>query len=163
MQEIYIRRCEASDAEAIKKIYECPQAYAGTLQLPFPSVDTWEKRLSSLHQEWYSLVAEIDGEVVGQLGLDANQRPRRKHVAYVGIGVKDSYQGQGVGSKLLAAALDLADNWLNISRIELTVFIDNDAAIALYKKHGFVIEGEAAKYAFRNGEYMNAYHMARLR
>ncbi|WP_346658261.1 hypothetical protein [Endozoicomonas sp. 4G] len=47
--------------------------------------------------------------------------------------------------------------------MELTVYIDNQAAIGLYKKFGFVIEGESVMYAFRNGEYVSAYHMARLK
>jgi len=55
--------------------------------------------------------------------------------------------GQGVGKKLLSAVLDLADN---------------EAAISLYKKHGFTIEGEAQDYAFRNGKFVNAYYMSRL-
>ncbi|MQR01526.1 GNAT family N-acetyltransferase [Glaciimonas soli] len=163
MQEIHIRHSEAEDIEAIKDIYACPKAMAGTLQLPFPTLKKWQKQLSELPVGVYSLVAVIDNIIVGQLGLEANQRPRRKHVASFGIAVKDAYQGQGVGSKLLAAAIDLADNWLNITRIELTVFTDNAAAIATYKKHGFIIEGESAQYAFRNGEFVSVYHMARLR
>ena len=59
--------------------------------------------------------------------------------------------------------LDLADNWLNIRRIELTVYSDNEAAVALYKKMGFVIEGEGKDFAFRNGRYVDAYYMARIR
>jgi len=45
----------------------------------------------------------------------------------------------------------------------MTVYVDNESAIALYKKHGFGIEGESAAYAFRNGRYVNAYHMAKMR
>lgn len=63
---------------------------------------------------------------------------------------------------MLSAAVDLADNWLNLKRLELTVYVDNDPAINLYKKFGFIIEGESALYAFRNGEYVSVYHMARL-
>ncbi len=41
----------------------------------------------------------------------------------------------------MAAALDLADNWLNLSRVGLTVYVDNSAAVTLYKRFGFEIEG----------------------
>ncbi len=77
--------------------------------------------------------------------------------------VDASHHGRGIGSRLLAAAIDLAENWLNVTRIELTVFVDNRAAIALYEKHGFRIEGESAEYALRDGAYAAVYHMARLR
>jgi putative acetyltransferase len=59
--------------------------------------------------------------------------------------------------------LDLADNWLDLTRIELSVYTDNAAGIVLYEKFGFEIEGTHRRYAFRNGEYVDAYSMARVR
>ncbi|MBP0574323.1 GNAT family N-acetyltransferase, partial [Mycobacterium tuberculosis] len=72
------------------------------------------------------------------------------------------YQRRGVASALMRAMFDLADNWMNIVRLELSVFSDNAAAIALYRKHGFVIEGEAKADSFRAGRYVDTTHMARL-
>ena len=46
--------------------------------------------------------------------------------------------------------LDLADNWLNLTRIEPSVYTDNAAAVVLYEKFGFEIEGTHRRYAFRN-------------
>ena len=63
----------------------------------------------------------------------------------------------------MTAALDLADNWLQFTRIELTVYTDNAAALALYKKFGFEIEGTHKQFAFRNGTYIDSYSMARVR
>ncbi|MDT3227642.1 GNAT family N-acetyltransferase [Pseudomonas amygdali pv. morsprunorum] len=48
----------------------------------------------------------------------------------------------------------------NVKRLELTVFVDNEPAIALYKKNGFVIEGTHRKFAYRDGEYIDAFSMA---
>jgi L-phenylalanine/L-methionine N-acetyltransferase len=62
---------------------------------------------------------------------------------------------------LLRAALDLADDWLNLSRVELHVYTDNAAAIALHEKLG--IEGTHRRFALRNGRYVDAYSMARVR
>jgi len=67
-----------------------------------------------------------------------------------------------VGTALLAAAIDIADNWMGYRRLELTVYTDNAAAIALYRKFGFEIEGTHRGYAFRNGAYVDAHTMARL-
>ncbi|MBF4242980.1 GNAT family N-acetyltransferase, partial [Vibrio anguillarum] len=83
-------------------------------------------------------------------------------VGTFGMGVKDDVQCLGVGSALLKTVIDLADNWLNLKRIELTVYVDNERAINLYKKFGFEIEGESKAYAFRNGSYVDVYHMARV-
>lgn len=161
--DIEIRRSEVADALQIKEIYQGTNAYSNTLQLPHPSLDLWEKRLSNMGDNRYPYVAIIDNEIVGHIVVDVSVNPRRKHVASFGMGIKDSYSGLGVGSKLLSTIIDLADNWLNLSRIELTVYTDNHAAIGLYKKFGFVIEGESPAYAFRNGEYVSAFHMARLK
>jgi putative acetyltransferase len=60
-------------------------------------------------------------------------------------------------------SLTLCDNWLRIERIELTVFADNPSALALYRKFGFEIEGTGKKFALRNGEYVDAYYMARMK
>ncbi len=159
---VMIRRAEPSDAKAIQQIYQCKNAYMGTLQLPHPSLELWEKRVSNIPDNIYVYVAMMDGEVVGNLGFEVCSNPRRRHAASFGMGVRDDVQGKGVGSALLETVVDLADNWLNLKRIELTVYVDNQSAISLYKKFGFQIEGESAAYAFRNGEYVNAYHMARV-
>ncbi|WP_375750445.1 GNAT family N-acetyltransferase [Vibrio sp. HN007] len=161
--EIKVRRSEPSDAKAVKEIYECEQAYSGTLQLPHPSLALWESRLGNVPDEVYSYVALIDSEIVGNLGFNVCANPRRRHVGSFGMGVKDNVAGQGVGSALLKTAVDLADNWLNLKRLELTVYVDNERAINLYKKFGFEIEGQSAAYAFRNGEYVDVYHMARIK
>ncbi|EPI4799291.1 GNAT family N-acetyltransferase, partial [Vibrio cholerae] len=62
---VEVRRAEPSDAKAIKGIYECPNAYSGTLQLPLPSSDMWEKRFQNIPEHVYAYVAVVDGEVVG--------------------------------------------------------------------------------------------------
>ncbi len=161
---ITIRHAEPSDFEAIRDIMAQPRAFAGTLQLPFPSADMWKKRIAEWQPGDHILVAEIDGKIVGNLGLHlSGKAARRKHVYTLGLSVHDDHQRNGVGTALLAAAIDLADNWLQVKRLELTVYTDNAAALALYGKSGFEIEGTHKAYAFRNGAYVDAHTMARIR
>jgi len=54
-------------------------------------------------------------------------------------------------------------NWRNLTRLELEVFTDNEPAIQLYKKFGFTIEGTLARFAYRDGQYVDVYTMARFR
>jgi putative acetyltransferase len=160
---IVVRRAEAADAEALHSVHATPRAIAGTLQLPFPSVDAWKKRLADFAADDYMLVATIAGEVVGLLDLrGVSKSPRRRHAGTIGMAVRDDRQGRGVGTALMQAAIELADRWLNYQRLELTVYTDNLAAIHLYRKFGFAIEGTHAAYAFRDGLYVDAYLMARL-
>lgn len=160
---IKVRHSELSDLEAIKAIYEQEHAFSNTLQLPFQSPLLWEQRLTTFSDNHINLVALIDNQVVGQLSLQVMDRPRRKHVATLGMGVSSQHTGQGVGDQLLTSAMDLTDNWLNIRRVELEVYKNNEAAICLYQKHGFVEEGVMRDYAFTRGEYVDALMMARLR
>src|SRR5690606_30645088 len=102
------------------------------------------------------LVAEVEGRTVGHLGILTNRAPRRKHVASFGIGVHPDFQGCGVGRALMTELINLADNWLNLVRVELSVASDNAAAIALYEKFGFVTEGEARFDIFTAGRYTHS-------
>lgn len=56
----------------------------------------------------------------------------------------------------MEAALGLGENWLNLVRIELTVYPDNAAGIALHEKFGFEPEGTHRRYTFCNGAYADA-------
>ena len=161
---IEIRRVEAGDYKAVREIHAQPNAIYGTAQLPFPSEELWKERLAKLGEQNYGLVACVEGEVVGMLSLSpTSTSPRRKHAATIGMAVHDKWAAKGVGTALMKAAVDLADKWLNITRLELTVYADNEAAVRLYKKFGFAIEGTHSKHTFRDGAYADAYTMARVR
>ena len=162
--EITVRHAEPKDYEAMHSIMSGPRASAGTLQLPLQSAEAWRKRLAEPPDGLFLLVACVEGEVVGNLGIETSpNRPRIRHAGGIGMAVRDDWQGRGVGTELMRAALDLADNWLNLSRLELTVYTDNAAGIALYEKFGFEREGTHRRYAFRDGGYVDAYSMARIR
>jgi putative acetyltransferase len=162
---ITVRRTEPGDYEALQRIFESPSVVWGTLQLPFPSGEQWRKRLAEPPEGLFSLVACVENnEVVGHLGLSTfPNRPRRRHVGQIGMAVRDDWQGKGVGTALMQAAIDLADKWLNLARLELEVYHDNAPAIRLYEKFGFSIEGRLVDFAFRDGQYVDTYIMARLR
>ena len=162
--KITVRRAEPGDYEAVAKIFSGPRAVSGTLQLPFPSVEMWRKRLAEPPEGFFGLLACMENEVIGQLGLHTLlNNPRRRHVGQIGMAVHDDWQGHGAGTALMQAAVDLADKWLDLSRLELEVYTDNEPAIRLYKKFGFTIEGTLIRFAYRDGLYVDAYCMARLR
>lgn len=160
---LQIRAVEPDDYECLREIYSQRNAYYYTLGMPFQSADFWRKRLATPSHDGRSLLAEIDGRPVGSIGLFVERNPRRRHVANIGMGVHDEFVGRGIGESLVLAALDLADNWLNIQRVELTVFVDNERAIRLYERTGFQAEGTHRAYAFRDGDMVDVISMARLR
>ena len=162
MSAIEIRRSCDRDLDQICQIYGEPSNVAATLQLPFPSPDTWHKHLGSLPEGAFSLVACRGEEILGQAGVELRKNVRRRHAATLGMAVKTSARRQGVGSALLVAAIELAERWLAVRRLELEVYTDNEPAIALYKKFGFSVEGTLRQYAFRDGQFVDVHVMARL-
>ena len=164
MPEVTIRAFEMNDWEDVAELFLAPNCQRGTLQMPYQSRDDIKKKLENPPANLHRLVAVVNEsqKVVGMLGLHLNDR-RRIHVGSIGMFVHDDYQNQGIGSRLMEAMLDLADNWLNLKRIELTVFTDNERAIHMYQKYSFVIEGTHKQYAMREGVYVDAHSMARLK
>jgi len=162
MTTIRVRAQEPRDIEALAEILESPLVLVETAQVPYRSIDWWRERLAS-GAEVHRLVAEREGQVVGSVVLHTEVSPRRRHVGALAIMVREGVQGQGVGTALMAALVDLADNWLGVRRVELQVYADNARAVRLYEKFGFAIEGTARAFALRDGVYADAYLMARVR
>jgi len=164
VENFLIRRVEPEDFRGLQRIHEQPRAVWGTLQLPYPSAQAWRQRLERQVGGHYGLVACARDNIVGSLSLSVPERsPRRAHVGEIGLAVHDQWQARGIGTALVKAALELADRWLNLRRLELTAYVDNEPAIRLYKKFGFEIEGLLRRHSFRDGAYVDAYALARVR
>jgi L-phenylalanine/L-methionine N-acetyltransferase len=157
-----IRATRIDDDQALTALFNLPKYRAGTSRPPYQRADQTRKWIESLNATALNIVAVLDGEIVGQAGLERRAGPRT-HAAELGIGVHDDHHGKGVGTALLREIVEAADNWLAIGRIELTVFADNAPAIRLYEKFGFESEGIRKAFAFRAGRYADVIAMARLR
>jgi ribosomal protein S18 acetylase RimI-like enzyme len=105
-----------------------------------------------------TLVAVAGGAIVGMLHVEKS----RHGFGEIGMAVTREWRGRGVGSALLAAAIDRArENGLH--KLSLSVFAHNDAAIGLYRKLGFVEEGRHLKqYRRASGELWDAVDMGLL-
>jgi L-phenylalanine/L-methionine N-acetyltransferase len=161
-QDILIRAREPEDVADVAELLNQPQAVWGTLQLPFTSQAERARKMAALPAGHTNFVAVIEGKVIGTLGM-TRLEGRRTHVGTIGMAVHDAYAGRGAGTALMAAAVEHADKWLGLRRLELTVFPDNGRAIALYERFGFEREGLYRDYAWRDGAFVDCLAMARLR
>ena len=165
-KKISIRRARPDDAAAIAALMDEPAVYANLMQMPYASEEAQRARIADSLLPGKTdllLVAERDGKLVGSAGMHAaGAALRRRHVVVIGLSVGAGAQRQGVGTALMQALCEYADRWMGVLRIELTVYVDNAAAIALYRKFGFAEEGRHRGYALRDGRYVDALAMARL-
>ena len=107
------------------------------------------------------LVAEDHKQIVGFLSAQRGGPNRIKHTAYIVVGIREAYRGQGIGSEFFKR-LDLWARAKNITRLELTVMCTNHIAKKLYEKSGFVIEGVKKNSMLVNGEFIDEFYMAKL-
>jgi L-phenylalanine/L-methionine N-acetyltransferase len=107
-------------------------------------------------------VAIGDGALVGELTIRGIS-PRRavRHVATLGMSVKQGWRRRGVGEALLAEALAWSRRH-GFTRVELYVYTRNAPAIALYRKLGFEIEGTRRRFIREGDAYLDDHVMARL-
>lgn len=159
---VTIRPLKQSDIGNLCEIFNHPNVVRNISQLPYATEEQWQKRLLSDNQN-VTLVADHDGLAQGSITLAAESNMRRKHVATLAIAVNPEYHNLGIGTRLLDAGMSLADEWMNVARLELGVFTSNRQAIKLYRRFGFAIEGEARAYAYGEGGYQNLLYMARVR
>lgn len=112
---------------------------------PYLTYDVMEKKdFERLYEELLTThtlyIAEEKGQSIGTYRLVPRQF-RQAHTVYMGsFGISGALKGKGYGFAILEQIKkNVQQN--GQSRIELTVDPDNEAAIHLYKKAGFEIEG----------------------
>src|SRR5829696_5887689 len=150
------------DAEALWTMSREPGVMETTLALASRPLSFYAELLEKPSPDQHTLVAVVDGEIAGWCGLTVGSG-RRRHAGDLGLAVRAASQGQGIGTTLLQALLELADDWLGLRRIELTVLAGNDRARGLYERHGFETEGRLRAYVAGEGALHDVWVMGRLR
>jgi RimJ/RimL family protein N-acetyltransferase len=104
-------------------------------------------------------VALDDGVVVGWCDITPNRREGFRHCGELGMGVRRDHRRQGIGKRLMIQTIARARE-IGLERVELQVFASNRAALALYEKQGFAIEGIKKRARKLDGAYDNVVCMA---
>lgn len=133
--------------------------------LAFTEAPPWEASLAFyrevIDQDLVQFVAVRDGDVLGCCDILPMLGQARAHAGRLGIWLVPEARGKGIGAQLLAAAIAKAPH-KGITRVELTVRVENLNAKALYERFGFVVEGLQRRSTRVAGEYSDAWAMALL-
>lgn len=161
-----IRRCELNDADSMLKMLlaldretKYMMFEAGERANDVSKVKTMINQC--VNGEDLLLVAVDKENIVGFLSAQRGKARKIKHIAYIVVGIREDFRGQGIGKKLFSE-LDLWARENKILRLELTVMCPNNIAKNLYEKNGFEIEGIKRKSIFMDGQYIDEYYMAKI-
>ncbi|MBQ7546219.1 MAG: GNAT family N-acetyltransferase [Clostridia bacterium] len=143
-KEAIIRNGDAADANAVFEVFNRTHAQTDYL-LSYPDENDFspeqeanflkEKAVSANETE---LVAIVDGKVAGTAGIESvGPKYKVRHRAEFGIGVLKEYWGLGLGKALTEACIQCAKG-AGYDQLELNVVSENDRALSLYRRMGFV-------------------------
>lgn len=157
--KVLIRKAEITDAKALLQLIK--EYLDDSEYIPINTEDFKQTELDIL--EWiksliYSdnsimLVAEFNGKLIGNLDITGHHRETLMHTAILGMGILKKWRGVGLGKAMLSTALQWARTNDSLEIITLDVYVQNIAALALYRKFGFYEIGIIPNFIKDNGRY----------
>ncbi len=158
---ITVREGEISDSESLQT---CVKSYLKSGFIPLTESEFED--LAKSHKEWIKkfkdgkndllLVAEYNGDIIGNVDLMFSGREMLKHVGYIGMGIHEKWQGQGIGTALLKILLEWTDWNQEIEALWLQTFSNNEKGLKLYSNLGFEKTGVQRKFIKTDtGEYID--------
>jgi ribosomal protein S18 acetylase RimI-like enzyme len=161
-----IRPIEVSDAEFFLELSKKIDESGFMLYEPGERGTTVEQQKKSIEKILIDknsifFVAETENKLVGFIAALGSNLIRNQHSVFLVLGILEDYQGQGIATKLFNQVFDWAKK-VGISRLGLTVIKGNTKAFNLYRKMGFVLEGEKVHSLKINGDFINEYYLYKL-
>jgi RimJ/RimL family protein N-acetyltransferase len=164
--QIVIRPVTPDDAEAMVAMYQAIDAETDMLLLEPDErnldVERQRERLTNMPDTDRAIfVADNGVALIGYLSLRRERWQRSRHCAYVVVALRQSHTRRGIGGRLF----DTAEAWARengLHRLELTVRVDNAAAVRLYLSHGFIVEGTRRHSLRIDNRYVDEYYMSKL-
>lgn len=145
-KEILIREAKSSDS---KSLIDCIKSYLKSNFIPLtpeefnPTIEEQEKWINKFltGKNDLLLVAEYDGQIIGNIDLTIHHRQMLSHTGFVGMGIHEDLQNQGIGTILMDKVIEWSDNQSEIEILWLQVFGNNEKGICIYEKKGFLEDG----------------------
>jgi len=165
-KKIYLRAFKPGDEEMIARIENHPDP---RLTLFYALPTTLAQQLDKIHKFTedpnsiiFTICRKEDNEPVGQTALFRIDWIGRMAVFYIGIADKENWS-VGFGSEATELVVEYCFKTLNLNRIQLHVAVENEAAVKVYKRVGFKIEGTLRQAMYHEGRYSDFFVMGILR
>ncbi len=162
---LVVREAEPGDASAVLTYVEQVSGQSdflsfgpGDLELTEPEEQEFLGKYRAADNQLY-ILGIIDNRIVSALNFAGGRRPRFRHGGELGMSVHEQFWGRGIGSFMVDALLDWAKQTHIVTKINLRVRTDNQRAIELYERKGFVKEGTIRKEFFMHGKYYDDHWM----
>lgn len=157
MAQLVVRPASVDDARATAELFAAVAEERDAIATE-PPVDVAERTALFARTAAETVVAVADGRVIGMLHVDVS----RHGFGEFGMLVDRDWRGRGAGSALVQATVEWARDH-GLHKLSLEVFAHNSAAIALYRKYGFMEEGRRIKqYRRDSGELWDSIVMGLL-
>lgn len=163
VREIHV--CDAEKFAHLTQQVEANSEYmlweAGERKIPPKQQEKILENIVASENSTIFVAENNHNKLVGYLLVIGGNAKRNKHVAYIVVGILRDYRGQGLGKRLFEELVQWSKEH-GIHRLELTVVTLNEAALSLYKKMGFEIEGSKRHSLYIDGEFVDEYYMSKL-
>jgi RimJ/RimL family protein N-acetyltransferase len=153
-RRVTLRRVEPADYPLVQRWQNDPLVFRWMdYERPFSLEDirASEERAS---QEGYPFLIEVEGRPIGRIGLNNLRHRDRLASLYIFIGERDLW-GRGYGRDALMTLLAYAFDTLNLRMVELWTLADNERAVNLYKRAGFVEDARLRDRSWIEGHYVD--------
>jgi len=163
MSQALIRQISQDDIEGFHSCLDSiarERKYLGFIEAP--SLEETRKSLTADMERNVIRFIALDGsKVVGWCQIKSGSWEGYTHMGWLQMGVRKEYRDQRIGSALLDQALREARKRV-LERVELGVYASNVAAIHLYEKYNFQVEGRKKRARKLDGNYDDIIEMALL-
>lgn len=164
--KIYLRSYHPSDIDMVMQLENHPDPRA-TLFYALPTTKQQQvEKIENLLNDHNAVVLTIctteDDQAIGQTSLLRIDWIGRMAIFYIGIADKENWS-KGYGTEATNLIVEYAFNTLNLNRLQLHVAVENQAAVGVYQKQGFIIEGTLREAMFHQGRVCDFYVMGLLK